>query len=68
MNVALTRARRSLWIVGHSDTLETCAPWRDLLRHCKAQRALYAAGRPYARLLEARSAAELAGGGGGRRR
>lgn len=67
MNVALTRARRSLWVVGHSGTLESCAPWRDLLRHCKAQRALYAAGRPYARLLEARSVAELAGSGDRRR-
>lgn len=28
MNVALTRARRSLWIVGHSATLAGCPPWQ----------------------------------------
>lgn len=69
MNVALTRARRSLWVIGHSGTLEGCAPWRDLLRHCRAQERLYVAGKPYARLLAARSARELtvSGGGGGSR-
>ena len=28
MNVALTRARRSLWIIGHSQTLSGCQPWQ----------------------------------------
>ena len=35
MNVALTRARRSLWVIGHRGTLEGCPPWRDLLGHCR---------------------------------
>ncbi|GAB4823482.1 hypothetical protein N2152v2_010528 [Parachlorella kessleri] len=59
MNVALTRARRSLWVIGHSGTLEGSPPWRDLLKHCQAQGRLFRAGRPYAALLEARSRAEL---------
>lgn len=28
MNVALTRGRRSLWVIGHSATLEACEPWQ----------------------------------------
>lgn len=28
MNVALTRARRSLWIIGHRETLAGCQPWQ----------------------------------------
>lgn len=34
MNVALTRARRSLFVVGHSATLAGCEPWR--VRACWA--------------------------------
>ncbi len=66
MNVALTRAKRSLWVIGHSSTLDGCAPWRNLLRHCRAQGRLYQAGRPYARLLEARSQSELLSATGAR--
>lgn len=34
MNVALTRARRSLWIVGHADTLAGCQPWQASRVRC----------------------------------
>ncbi|KAL4457300.1 hypothetical protein ABPG75_012165 [Micractinium tetrahymenae] len=54
MNVALTRARRSLWIIGHADTLAGCQPWQELMQHGRAQRRLFAAARPYDRLLDAR--------------
>ncbi|MEW5299031.1 MAG: hypothetical protein WDW36_002086 [Sanguina aurantia] len=40
MNVGLTRARRSLWLVGHMATLATSAPWTALLRHAAASGAL----------------------------
>ena len=58
MNVAVTRARRSLWIVGHSRTLEGCPPWKALLEHCKGQGVVHEAARPYAQLVSA------SGGGG----
>lgn len=41
MNVGLTRARRSLWLIGHMATLATSAPWTALLRHATASGALY---------------------------
>lgn len=54
MNVALTRARRSLWIIGHADTLAGCQPWQELMQHCRAQRRLFVAARPYERLADMR--------------
>ena len=33
MNVALTRARKSLWILGHLNTLCQSRPWRKLAEH-----------------------------------
>lgn len=37
MNVALTRARRSLWIVGHAATLRRNADWAELLGDLSAR-------------------------------
>lgn len=53
MNVALTRARRSLWVVGHSATLSGCQPWQELLEHCRRRGQLRMARPPYARMVEA---------------
>ena len=33
MNVALTRARKSLWVMGHLHTLCRSKPWRKLAEH-----------------------------------
>lgn len=33
MNVGLTRARRSLWILGHVESLVSSRPWRALIEH-----------------------------------
>lgn len=35
LNVAITRARDALWIVGSAATLATSAEWRELLQSCK---------------------------------
>jgi hypothetical protein len=43
MNVAITRARCCLWVVGHVDTLSRSAPWQALVRHAAAVGALVAA-------------------------
>lgn len=51
MNVALTRARLSLWVVGHAGTLAACEPWRLFMEHCERQRALAVARKPYKELL-----------------
>jgi superfamily I DNA and/or RNA helicase len=61
MNVGLTRARRSLWVVGHAATLHKSAPWRALLQHAKREGVFYQALRPYSELLSSKSllAAEL---------
>jgi len=37
VNVALTRGRRSVWVVGRADTLATDACWKDLIEHSKQQ-------------------------------
>jgi hypothetical protein len=36
MNVALTRARTSLWVVCHAATLRGSTPWEALLQHAQA--------------------------------
>lgn len=36
MNVGLTRARRSLWVVGHVESLVSSRPWRSLIEHAGA--------------------------------
>jgi len=52
--------RRALWVIGHSGTLVACPPWRALLEHCAAERCLFAAAPPFARLLDARRSELLA--------
>lgn len=47
MNVALTRARRCLWVVGHVPTLASCPPWRAFLLHAAAQQAVFSVAAPF---------------------
>jgi len=35
MNVAITRAKRSLWIIGDSSALQTSDDWKKLIEHAK---------------------------------
>ncbi|KAI8464074.1 MAG: AAA domain-containing protein [Monoraphidium minutum] len=50
MNVGLTRARRSLWVVCHAATLAGGGgAWRPLLEEAAARGALFEARAPYAR-------------------
>jgi senataxin len=50
MNVGLTRARRSLWVVGHAASLQESEPWQALLQHAAQQGVLYKPPRPYSDL------------------
>ncbi len=34
LNVALTRAKRALWVVGDVDTLRQSPAWRGFVEHC----------------------------------
>ncbi|XP_077238567.1 P-loop containing nucleoside triphosphate hydrolases superfamily protein isoform X2 [Tasmannia lanceolata] len=47
MNVALTRARLSLWIVGNARTLETNFNWAALLKNAKERNLVISVDRPY---------------------
>lgn len=53
-NVALTRARRALWVLGDAATLVNNPSWGAFLHHCRAQGCLLRADRPYEALLRAR--------------
>ena len=41
LNVAITRAKYAVWIVGHAETLGTDAEWNHLLDFCKEKRLLF---------------------------
>jgi hypothetical protein len=41
MNVALTRARKSLWVVGHAETLAKNRFWARLVEHAADQDVLF---------------------------
>eukprot|EP00580_Thalassiosira_gravida_P011382 CAMPEP_0201635100 /NCGR_PEP_ID=MMETSP0493-20130528/7767_1 /ASSEMBLY_ACC=CAM_ASM_000838 /TAXON_ID=420259 /ORGANISM="Thalassiosira gravida, Strain GMp14c1" /LENGTH=462 /DNA_ID=CAMNT_0048107027 /DNA_START=243 /DNA_END=1631 /DNA_ORIENTATION=+ len=41
VNVALTRAKCSLWIVGNAEVLEASELWRKLMRHFRNERVLH---------------------------
>jgi hypothetical protein len=56
MNVALTRARRCLWVVGHVATLAGSPPWLALLRHAAAHASLLSVPTPFRRMLDASAA------------
>jgi superfamily I DNA and/or RNA helicase len=51
MNVAITRARRSLWVLGHLKTLYQSRPWRKLAQHAAAENVLFQAVPKYSAVL-----------------
>ena len=53
-NVALTRAKRALWLLGDAATLESNPSWGAFLHHCRGRGCLFRAERPYEALLRAR--------------
>uniref|UniRef100_A0A0E0M2X1 Uncharacterized protein n=1 Tax=Oryza punctata TaxID=4537 RepID=A0A0E0M2X1_ORYPU len=52
MNVALTRARFSLWIVGNAKTLQTNSHWASLLQNAKQRNLFISVNKPYGSLFE----------------
>ncbi|GMH33013.1 hypothetical protein BSKO_00847 [Bryopsis sp. KO-2023] len=53
MNVALTRARRSLWVVGHGETLKACKAWNAFIDHAEETGCRITAQTPFRSLLDA---------------
>ncbi|GAV59440.1 AAA_11 domain-containing protein/AAA_12 domain-containing protein [Cephalotus follicularis] len=51
MNVALTRARLSLWILGNARTLETNHNWAALVKDAKERNLVISVKRPYESML-----------------
>jgi len=47
LNVAITRARNALWIVGHADTLRGDSEWEQLLNYMKARKYIYRVFKEY---------------------
>mmetsp|Transcript_9819 Transcript_9819/g.28099 ORF Transcript_9819/g.28099 Transcript_9819/m.28099 type:complete len:1016 (-) Transcript_9819:311-3358(-) len=47
LNVAITRAQRAMWIVGHSRTLQRNATWKSLVQDAKSRDVYLEARRPY---------------------
>lgn len=47
MNVALTIAKQSLWIMGHAETLQKDTNWASLVRDAKERRLVIAVEKPY---------------------
>uniref|UniRef100_A0A6N2MJN7 DNA2/NAM7 helicase-like C-terminal domain-containing protein n=1 Tax=Salix viminalis TaxID=40686 RepID=A0A6N2MJN7_SALVM len=52
MNVALTRAKLSLWILGNARTLQTNQNWAALVKDAKERNLAISAKQPYESLLE----------------
>jgi senataxin len=52
MNVALTRARFSLWIVGNARTLQTNSHWASLVQNAKERNMFLSVQRPYGSIFE----------------
>ncbi|KAF6141788.1 hypothetical protein GIB67_027966 [Kingdonia uniflora] len=47
MNVALTRAKLSLWIIGNANTLQTNQNWAALLKNANERKLIISAAKPY---------------------
>eukprot|EP01035_Chromulina_nebulosa_P019240 gene19240-25091_t len=47
LNVAITRARNALWIVGHADTLSGDSEWEQLLNYMKTRKYIYRVFKEY---------------------
>lgn len=60
MNVALTRAKLSLWILGNSRTLKTNRSWAALLEDAKARSLFVSVKTPYTSMLESALGSESA--------
>ncbi|KAL2539106.1 P-loop containing nucleoside triphosphate hydrolase superfamily protein [Abeliophyllum distichum] len=52
MNVALTRAKLSLWILGNSRTLRTNQTWASLVEDAKARNLIISGTRPYSSMFK----------------
>ncbi|KAL9247212.1 hypothetical protein vseg_020667 [Gypsophila vaccaria] len=52
MNVALTRARLSLWVLGNTRTLEKNADWAALVKDARKRNLVVTLKRPYRSILE----------------
>ncbi|KAL3682269.1 hypothetical protein R1sor_000291 [Riccia sorocarpa] len=59
MNVALTRARFSCWVVGHAATLQSNRSWNALLENASKRRVIYPLQKPYATFFEKKGAPPL---------
>ncbi|KAI4387118.1 hypothetical protein MLD38_004973 [Melastoma candidum] len=58
MNVALTRAKFSLWILGHSSTLKTNRTWAALLEDANARNVVIPVRKPYSSMFQSASGNE----------
>lgn len=52
MNVALTRAKLSLWIFGHARTLQTNQSWAALLEDAKQRKLIVSGKKPYSSIYK----------------
>ncbi|XP_031505640.1 uncharacterized protein LOC116267851 isoform X2 [Nymphaea colorata] len=55
MNVALTRARLSLWVLGNAKTLQTNLHWASLLSNAKERNLVISVHRPYESIFRSSS-------------
>ena len=62
MNVALTRAKHSLWIVGNARTLQTNLHWHALVKDAKERNLFVSVARPYSSAFYAHKVARHARG------
>lgn len=52
MNVALTRAKLSLWIIGNARTLQTNRSWEALVRDAKQRNSIVSVSKPYSSIYK----------------
>lgn len=55
MNVALTRAKLSLWILGNARTLQTNRSWSALVKDAKERNLIISARKPYSSIFKSAS-------------